>query len=315
MSVEEKQARSVFVGNIPHGTTEDQMKEIFSVIGPVLSFRIVFDRETGNPKGYGFAEYADVDMAQSAIRNLNGFEFGGRSLRVDKASSQADELRLLHQQTAIGTPAFEPVQSVNVTPDKVPEVIARTIVNLPPEQVVDLMKQMQTIIKEYPTEARNILIQNPQLTYAMLQSLVIMGLIPPNEAANMLHKRPDISQINLLNNSSPAPPNLVTGLMPNTAFQAPPSLVPQPPLPIVAPSPFHPQLPPMNFPLATAPLQQPTATITGGSPLSRTDQDKAQLLMQVLQLSEAQIAQLPPDQRASIILLREQMQKSGMLSL
>ncbi|CAF4712940.1 unnamed protein product, partial [Rotaria magnacalcarata] len=50
MSVEEKQARSVFVGNIPHGTTEDQMKEIFSVIGPVLSFRIVFDRETGNPK-------------------------------------------------------------------------------------------------------------------------------------------------------------------------------------------------------------------------------------------------------------------------
>lgn len=60
MSVEEKQARSVFVGNIPHGTTEDQMKEIFSVIGPVLSFRIVFDRETGNPKGYGFAEYAGL---------------------------------------------------------------------------------------------------------------------------------------------------------------------------------------------------------------------------------------------------------------
>jgi cleavage stimulation factor subunit 2 len=58
MSVEEKQARSVFVGNIPHGTTEDQMREIFSIIGLVLSFRIVFDRETGNPKGYGFAEYA-----------------------------------------------------------------------------------------------------------------------------------------------------------------------------------------------------------------------------------------------------------------
>jgi len=66
-------------------------------------------------------------MAQSAIRNLHGFEFGGRSLRVDKASSQADELRLLHQQTTIGTPAFEPAQSANITPDKVPEVIARTI--------------------------------------------------------------------------------------------------------------------------------------------------------------------------------------------
>jgi len=58
MSTEEKQARSVFVGNIPHGTTEEQMREICSTVGPVVSFRIVFDRETGNPKGYGFAEYA-----------------------------------------------------------------------------------------------------------------------------------------------------------------------------------------------------------------------------------------------------------------
>ncbi|UJR15795.1 hypothetical protein I4U23_002727 [Adineta vaga] len=315
MSVEEKQARSVFVGNIPHGTTEDQMKEIFTIIGPVLSFRIVLDRETGNPKGYGFAEYADADMAQSAIRNLNGFEFGGRSLRVDKASSQADELRLLHQQTTIGPPAFETVQSANVTPDKVPEVIARTIVNLPPEQVVDLMKQMQTIIKDYPTEARNILIQNPQLTYAMLQSLVVMGLIPPNEATNMLHKRPDISSINLMNNSSPATHNLVGGLLSNPTFQTPPNLVPQPPLPIVPPPPFHPQLASMNFSMPTAPLPQPNPTLTGNSPLSRTDQEKAQLLMQVLQLSDAQIAQLPADQRASIILLREQMQQSGMISL
>jgi RNA recognition motif-containing protein len=66
-------------------------------------------------------------MAQSAIRNLNGFEFGGRTLRVDKASSQADELRLLHQQTTTGIPTFDTVQNANITPDKVPEVIARTI--------------------------------------------------------------------------------------------------------------------------------------------------------------------------------------------
>lgn len=71
MSVEEKQARSVFVGNIPHGTTEDQMKEIFSVIGPVLSFRIVFDRETGNPKGYGFAEYSGkIDFLHCRKKNM-----------------------------------------------------------------------------------------------------------------------------------------------------------------------------------------------------------------------------------------------------
>jgi hypothetical protein len=71
----------------------------------------------------------------------------------------------------------------------------------------------------------------------------------------------------------------------------------------------------MNFPMPTVPIQPTNPTMTGNSPLSRTDQEKAQLLMQVLQLSEAQIAQLPADQRASIILLREQMQQSGMISL
>jgi hypothetical protein len=172
--------------------------------------------------------------------------------------------------------------------------------------VVDLMKQMQVIIKEYPTEGRNMLIQNPQLTYAMLQSLVIMGIIPPNEAVNMLHKRPDIPSINHMNNSSSAPPNLVGGL----PFQPVPSLIPQPPLPIIPPPPFHPQLASMNFPMPTG-----LPNMTGNSPLSRNDQEKAQLLMQVLQLSDAQIAQLPADQRASIILLREQMQQSGMISL
>ncbi|CAF2468291.1 unnamed protein product [Rotaria sp. Silwood2] len=303
MSVEEKQVRSVFVGNIPHGTTEDQMKEIFSVIGPVLSFRIVFDRETGNPKGYGFAEYTDIDMAQSAIRNLNGFEFNGRTLRVDKASSQADELRLLHQQTVSSVPTFATVPTATITSDKIPEVIARTIVNLPPEQVVDLMKQMQNIIREYPNEARNILIQNPQLTYSMLQSLVIMGLITPNEAVNMLHKRSDVPSINLINNNSSS--------IPAANFQTTSSLVQQS-------SSFPSHLTSMNFPMvSTTPVQQSqtNSNITGNSPLSRTDQEKAQLLMQILQLNETQLAQLPADQRASIILLKEQIQQSGMVSL
>jgi cleavage stimulation factor subunit 2 len=190
------------------------------------------------------------------------------------------------------------------------------LVNLPPEQVVDLMKQMQSIITDYPAEARNILIQNPQLTYAMLQSLVIMGLISPSEASKMLHKRPDISSINILNNSSSVPTNFPTTLpVSNPNFQgassALPIVPPPPPLP-----PFHPHLASINFPIATASsILQPNPNLTGGSPLSRTDQEKAQLLMQVLQLSDAQIAQLPADQRASIILLREQMQQSGMVPL
>jgi cleavage stimulation factor subunit 2 len=50
--------------------------------------RLVFDRDTGKPKGYGFCEYADAQTALSAMRNLNGWEMGGRPLRVDFAESE-----------------------------------------------------------------------------------------------------------------------------------------------------------------------------------------------------------------------------------
>lgn len=54
-------------------------------MGPVKSFRLVNDRDTGMAKGYGFCEYYDTTTAESAVRNLNNHEINGRSIRVDFA--------------------------------------------------------------------------------------------------------------------------------------------------------------------------------------------------------------------------------------
>uniref|UniRef100_A0A3B5MRC1 Cleavage stimulation factor, 3' pre-RNA, subunit 2 n=1 Tax=Xiphophorus couchianus TaxID=32473 RepID=A0A3B5MRC1_9TELE len=59
----DRSLRSVFVGNIPYEATEEQLKDIFSEVGLVVSFRLVYDRETGKPKGYGFCEYQDQETA------------------------------------------------------------------------------------------------------------------------------------------------------------------------------------------------------------------------------------------------------------
>ncbi|XVF29904.1 hypothetical protein REPUB_Repub16aG0010600 [Reevesia pubescens] len=77
------QHRYVFVGNIPYDATEEQLIEICKEVGPVVSFRLVIDRETGKPKGYGFCEYKDEETALSARRNLQGYQINGRQLRVD----------------------------------------------------------------------------------------------------------------------------------------------------------------------------------------------------------------------------------------
>lgn len=59
------------------------MKDILSSAGTVTKFRLMINPETGKPKGYGFADFADADAAASAIRNLNDYEVMGRKIRVD----------------------------------------------------------------------------------------------------------------------------------------------------------------------------------------------------------------------------------------
>uniref|UniRef100_A0A1I7XHY3 RRM domain-containing protein n=1 Tax=Heterorhabditis bacteriophora TaxID=37862 RepID=A0A1I7XHY3_HETBA len=76
----------VIVGNIPYQTTEDDIGHYFSQAGQVMNVRIVYDRETGRPKGFGFCEFSDETGAQNAVNQLNGTDFNGRALRVNWAN-------------------------------------------------------------------------------------------------------------------------------------------------------------------------------------------------------------------------------------
>ncbi|KAF8368665.1 hypothetical protein PRIPAC_86494, partial [Pristionchus pacificus] len=71
---------SVEVGNIPYQTSENDLGNFFSQAGHVTNVRLVIDRETGRPKGFGFCEFADEQSAQNAISQFNGSDFNGRSL-------------------------------------------------------------------------------------------------------------------------------------------------------------------------------------------------------------------------------------------
>ncbi len=67
-------------------------------------------------------------------------------------------------------------------PEKTPEVITKAVASLPPEQMFELMKQMKLCIQNNPNEARTMLLQNPQLAYALLQAQVVMKIIDPPTA-------------------------------------------------------------------------------------------------------------------------------------
>ncbi|CAD6194881.1 unnamed protein product [Caenorhabditis auriculariae] len=80
------QGFAVYVGNLPYDATEQDIGSYFSSIGEVQNVRIVYDRETGRPRGFCFVEYADESGAQRAVEELNGQAFNGRNLRVNYAN-------------------------------------------------------------------------------------------------------------------------------------------------------------------------------------------------------------------------------------
>ncbi len=77
----------IYVGNLPFSATEADVKELFAQHGTVESVALPTDRETGRPRGFGFVEMPQAD-AQRAMQALNGFNMGGRPLRVNEAQDR-----------------------------------------------------------------------------------------------------------------------------------------------------------------------------------------------------------------------------------
>ena len=76
--------KSIYVGNLPFSSTEMEVRELFEQHGTVHSVKLITDRYTGRPRGFGFVEMEEED-ATAAIQALDGMEFSGRTLRVNEA--------------------------------------------------------------------------------------------------------------------------------------------------------------------------------------------------------------------------------------
>ncbi len=82
--------KNIFVGNLSYGTTEESVRSLFENYGTVERVSIVTDRDTGQPRGFGFVEMANDDEAERAISSLNGRELEGRDLNVNEARPKTD---------------------------------------------------------------------------------------------------------------------------------------------------------------------------------------------------------------------------------
>jgi cleavage stimulation factor subunit 2 len=288
------------------------VKDILSSAGTVTKFRLMINPETGKPKGYGFADFADADAAASAVRNLNDYEVMGRKIRVDwphnneKDSvppdySQQTQMGMSGQDAQLGfqtqPPLLPPLPPGTDLPLNLtcPNAISQTLASLPAPQLLDVLTQMKALVMGDPARATELLKQAPQLAYAIFQALLLMNLVDYNTLGYVVEQaaQPTAPGVPPPQAQS-APPQMPQQYQP---YQAIPGQVPTPPL-------HNP-----TYPASQIGQQQPPPRPQHQQP-QIPGQDE--LLQQVLGMSQAAIDALPPTERGQIMLLRQQLMQGGM---
>ncbi|TFL03863.1 hypothetical protein BDV98DRAFT_648716 [Pterulicium gracile] len=212
-------SRVVFVGNVPYHMAEEQLIDVFKSVGQVVGLRLVFDRETGKAKGYGFCEFADHETAASAVRNLNGTDVGGRSLRIDLADSdpalegkttvrgeiveddykrgerphgRGDRDRDRYRDNKDNDRERGKNIAMNAFLSALPEgkptppgvnsldLITQELMSLPEQQVMEVLAQTKAFIIKHPEESRALLVKQPQIAFALFQALLVYKIVDPS---------------------------------------------------------------------------------------------------------------------------------------
>ena len=75
----------LYIGNLPQTFESKELEALLTAIGEGIRFKAVFDRDTGGCRGFGFANVEDEKVAAAVIEQLNGREFNGNSLRVERS--------------------------------------------------------------------------------------------------------------------------------------------------------------------------------------------------------------------------------------
>jgi len=78
-------SKRIYVGNLPFSASSDDVQNLFAEYGSVTEVHLVTDRQTGQPRGFGFVEMDDDEAAEKAIGELNNKDFQGRNLKVNEA--------------------------------------------------------------------------------------------------------------------------------------------------------------------------------------------------------------------------------------
>lgn len=171
-----KQGCSVFVGNIDFDIDEQKVIEELSTVGKVVSFRMMYDKNTGKSKGYGFCEYESPLIAETAMKTLK-ISFNGRPVKINYAEND------LPQKAREPTTKLLQIDSIMNVLDTFDQN------NL--KEVIDYLKKMAI---DQPTQLKDMLDQNPSLVISLLAALVKLNLVDHDKVSDLIESSFDVTK-------------------------------------------------------------------------------------------------------------------------
>ncbi|KAL3229506.1 mRNA 3'-end-processing protein RNA15 [Nakaseomyces bracarensis] len=193
-------SRVVYVGSIPYDQTEEQILDLCSNVGPVVSLKMMFDPQTGKSKGYAFVQFRDLESSASAVRNLNGYQLGSRLLKCGY-SSNSD---ISEQGVAVSNSAYEefgdggPTDSISARFPQLPQgvdvninmttpamMISSELAKKSPAEQKQLLKLFQNWTRANPEDAVLLLQECPQLSFVIAELLLTTGISKVDELTQL----------------------------------------------------------------------------------------------------------------------------------
>ena len=83
-------SQKLFIGGLPFSTSTEELRNLFNQVDGVDNVTIVMDRDTGQSRGFAFAEMTSAEAATEAIRKFNGYSLGGRMLKVEVSAPRSN---------------------------------------------------------------------------------------------------------------------------------------------------------------------------------------------------------------------------------
>lgn len=163
-----KQGCSVFVGNIAFDIDEQKVIEELSAVGKVVSFRMMYDKNTGKSKGYGFCEYESPLIAETAMRTLK-INFNGRPVKINYAENDLPT-----------KPKSSPSKSFQI------ENITAVLDSFDEDNLKEVINYLKRMAIDQPSQLKELLDSNPSLVVSIVTVLLKLNLVDKNKICELL---------------------------------------------------------------------------------------------------------------------------------